>query len=147
MANSSRSRGRGSGTGSRHPARRPSQRSAAQPHPKSGNAAKQSQTQAHDPYGTGISGVVAKKTGFILYWLSQRPKWFLPLVLATLFLVGLFWIPYGAFALVALAIVLTWFTILSWPILGMAGRAARILFVVGLLVYGVVEMTYLASKK
>jgi hypothetical protein len=83
----------------------------------------------------------------LLYWLSQRPKWFLPVLLAVLFLVGLFWIPYGAFALFALAIILTWLTILSWPVLHPTGRIARVVFSIGLVVYGIVEITYLASKK
>jgi hypothetical protein len=147
MANSSRSRGRGSGSGSRHPARRPSQRSAAQPHPKSGGSPSSSTTSGSDPYGTGLSGLTAKKTGFLLYWLSQRPKWFLPVVLLALFIGGLFWRPWGAFLLFVLAVILAWFTILSWPVLRPAGKVVRIIFSTGLVVYGVVELAYWFSTR
>jgi hypothetical protein len=148
MANSSRSRGRGSGSGSRHPARRPSQRSAAQPHPKSSGSSATSANPGSDPYGTGLSGLTAKKTGFLLYWLSQRPKWFLPLVLLALFVGGFLWRPWGAFLLFALAIILAWFTILSWPVLRISGKVVRIFFSTGLLVYGVVELAHwFATRK
>ncbi len=147
MANSSRSRGRGSG--SRHPARRPSLRSAAQPHPKSTGASGRpsgSQDMSTDPYGSGFSAWVAKKTGFLLYWLSQRPRWLLPIAVAALFLIGLLWVPWGAIALVLLVILISWLNILSWPSLTTSGRIIRVLFVVGLLIYAVVEVTVLHRK-
>jgi hypothetical protein len=142
MANSSRSRGRGSGSGSRHPARRPSQRSAAQPHPKSKGSTSPANGSGSDPYGTGLSGLVAKKTGFLLYWLSQRPKWFLPVVLLALFVGGFLWRPWGAFLLITLAVILGWFTILSWPVLRISGKVVRVIFSAGLVIYGVVELAH-----
>jgi len=137
MANS-RGRGRGANSRSGHPGRRPQQRAAAQPHSKPVAA----DPNRPDPYGPGLSGWMAKKTGFLLYWLSQRPKWFLPIFVVLLLLGGLIWHPWGAIFMFTLTALLAWLTILSWPVLRTGGRIVRILLILAVFGYGVYEVAY-----
>jgi len=80
---------------------------------------------------------MAKRTGWLLYWLSQRPTWFLPGCVLVLLLVGLIWRPWGGFALLFLTALFTWMTILSWPVLNTVGKVVRVLICVGLPIYAV----------
>lgn len=95
-----------------------------------------------DPYGPGLSGWTAKRTGFALYWLSQRPKWLLPVAVVALLLGGLIWHPWGAIFMFILTALLAWLTILSWPALRTGGRITRILMVLAVFGYGVYEVAY-----
>jgi hypothetical protein len=133
MANS-RGRGRGSNSRSGHPGRRPDQRSAAKPH-ANGEA-------KPDPYGTGLSGLTAKKTGWLLYWLSQRPKWFLPVLLVVMLLLGLILHPWGAIFMFLLGAFLVWMTILSWPSIRTGGKITRIVFIAAIFGYGIYEVVW-----
>jgi len=69
-----------------------------------------------------------------LLYLHQLPRWVPPLVLAALLVVGLAAKgAAGAAALCAVAVVLGWLAVVSWPRLTTAGRAGRLLAVVVLL--------------
>lgn len=84
---------------------------------------------------------VAKVSSPFLVRLHALPRWFIPILMTFLLLVGLlanpnetwgFWI--GFFALMFIALFLGWLLILSWMILVPTSRLLRIL-VIGLLLY------------
>lgn len=86
--------------------------------------------------------IVAKISSPLLVRLHALPRWVTPIVMTLILLVGLLanpnetwglWI--GFFALMLIALFLSWLLILSWPILVTTSRMLRIL-VIGLLLFG-----------
>lgn len=81
---------------------------------------------------------VERRSAPVLLWLSSRPRFLLPALVAVL-LVGGLAAPaaYGRPLLAALALLLLWLSYLSWPALDGRGRAVRaavlVLVVVALL--------------
>jgi hypothetical protein len=71
---------------------------------------------------------VERRSAALLVYLHQLPRWVPPVVLAALLLTGLTVHGIGgAIALVAVALVLVWLAVVSWPSLSPAGRVVRLL--------------------
>lgn len=79
-------------------------------------------------------GVVRRSVRVVAY-LRGLPRWVPAAVVAVIFLTGLAMPgPAGAAALLAVAALLCWLLVLSWPVLAPAGRALRVLALVLLVV-------------
>lgn len=106
-AKNARSRNRRSG--------RPQGRAAARPRPVA--------SPAVSPLRRRIEDVSLP----VLHWLSGLPRWLVPLVIAALLLVGLFFSgPGSAAALAAVTAFFVWMSYLSWRAVGALGRLARL---------------------
>ena len=70
---------------------------------------------------------VERASAPVLLWLSSRPRFLLPLLVAVLLLGGLAAPPtYGLPLLVVLTLLLAWLSYLSWPALDGRARALRV---------------------
>lgn len=78
--------------------------------------------------------LVERRSAVLLVYLHQMPRWTMPLLIAALFLAGVF-VPgvVGAALLVLLAAFLGWLSYLSWPALPGNGRLVRTLTVLAVL--------------
>jgi hypothetical protein len=75
-----------------------------------------------------------RRSARLLLLLHQLPAWVAPIVAAVLLVTGLAVRgPGGAVALVGVAAALGWLAAISWPRLGPAGRAGRVLAVAAML--------------
>lgn len=82
----------------------------------------------------GLRGKVERRSAPVLLWLTARPKFVLPLVVAVLLITGLAAPPaVGAPLLVLLALLIGWLSYLAWPTIQTAPRLLRVA-TVGLLV-------------
>ena len=69
---------------------------------------------------------VERRSAPVLLWLSSRPRFLLPAVVAVLLVGGLAApAPIGLVLLLVLALLLTWLSYLSWPALDGRARALR----------------------
>ena len=70
---------------------------------------------------------VERASAPVLLWLSSRPRFLLPLLVAVLLIGGLAAPPaYGRPLLVVLSLLLVWLSYLSWPALDGRARALRV---------------------
>jgi hypothetical protein len=75
-----------------------------------------------------------------LLWLHQLPPWLAPVLAVALLVIGLAVSGWGgALALAALAVVLGWLALISWPRLSPYGRLLRLAVVAAVLVAAVVR--------
>jgi hypothetical protein len=91
------------------------------------------------PDASGTRQAVERASARPLLYLRQLPRWFVPLALLALLVIGFVVPGVGAAALVLLAAFLAWLAYLSWPGLGGQGRLLRIAAVACLLVLAVVQ--------
>ena len=136
--------GRGGGGGGRGPGARgaagrtASARAADGPATAGRQAAGRGKGQGRRPlpkgqslYTPGASAgrrAVERRSAALLVYLHQLPRWVPPVVLAALLLTGLTVHGIGgAIALAAVALVLVWLAVVSWPSLSPAGRVVRLL--------------------
>jgi hypothetical protein len=79
------------------------------------------------PAGTGLRASVERASVGPLVTLTRLPRWIPGLGIGALLVIGLF-VPgaLGALALVPVALLLTWLTFLSWPVLGYGPRLLRL---------------------
>jgi hypothetical protein len=69
---------------------------------------------------------VERRSAALLVYLHQLPRWVPPVVLAALLITGLTVHGIGGgIALVAVALVLVWLAVVSWPSLSPTGRVIR----------------------
>ena len=69
---------------------------------------------------------VERRSAPVLLWLSSRPRFVLPVLVAVLLIGGLAApMPYALPLLVALGLLLAWLSYLSWPALDGRARALR----------------------
>lgn len=88
----------------------------------------------YTPGGGKVRRSVERRSAVLLVFLHQTPRWVVPLLIAALFLAGVF-VPgvAGAALLVLLAVFLGWLSYLSWPALSGNGRLVRGLTVLAVL--------------
>jgi hypothetical protein len=74
--------------------------------------------------------------------MSSLPGWLVPVVLGVLLLVGLV-VPssWAGLLLLVPAVFLGWLLMLSWPVIGTAGRLMRLAAVLGLLAAALLRLT------
>src|SRR5687767_7925339 len=75
----------------------------------------------------GVRGEVERISAPALVWLSSRPKFLLPVLMAVLLIGGLVAPPgLGVPLLLVLVAALVWLTYLSWPVVEGTGRLVRL---------------------
>jgi hypothetical protein len=88
----------------------------------------------YTPDASPTRQAVERRSARSLLYLHQLPRWVPPVVLAVLLVVGLAVKgPAGAGALCALAAMLGWLAVLSWPRLTAAGRVGRLVTILVLI--------------
>ncbi|MDR2985890.1 MAG: hypothetical protein LBV34_13730 [Nocardiopsaceae bacterium] len=83
---------------------------------------------------------IEQRSATALLWLHQLPPWLAPVLAVALLVIGLAvggW--GGALAFAALAVVLGWLALISWPRLSPHGRLLRLAVVAAVLVVAVVR--------
>ncbi len=86
----------------------------------------------------GLRGKVERASAPVLLWLTTKPKFLLPLLVAVLLIAGLAAPPaVGAPLLVLLTLLIGWLSYLAWPTIQTAPRLLRVA-TVGLLVAAIV---------
>ena len=136
----------------RHPARRPTQRSAKPSHKsaqsssgsaKAGSAkSSQSKSAPSKAYAPGWRGSLERASVGPLFFLNSLPRLLVPLMLGVLMIMGLAlpWHWTGIFLLIPAAF-LGWLMVLSWPLLSTSGKLARAGAVIGLIIGCVLRVT------
>ena len=127
----------------RHPARRPTQRSAKPSHkpatsqsPATGkNSASKISANKNKVYAPGWRGSLERASVGPLFFLNTLPRLLVPLMLGILMIMGLA-MPWNWTGLVLLipAAFLAWLMVLSWPLLSTTGKLMRAAAVIGLLI-------------
>jgi hypothetical protein len=84
---------------------------------------------------------VERRSAALLVYLHQLPRWVPPVVLAVLLIAGLtVHGVLGGIALVAVALVLVWLAVVSWPSLSPAGRVVRVAVIALVIAAAVVQV-------
>ncbi|MEI6230887.1 MAG: DUF6703 family protein [Actinomycetes bacterium] len=139
----------------RHPARRPTQRSAKPSHKPAStqspatnknsagsNSANKNSANKNKVYAPGWRGSLERASVGPLFFLNTLPRLLVPLMLGILMIMGLA-MPWNWTGLVLLipAAFLAWLMVLSWPLLSTTGKLMRAAAVIGLVIGCVLRVT------
>ncbi|NUR86184.1 MAG: hypothetical protein HOY71_19055 [Nonomuraea sp.] len=87
-------------------------------------------------------GVEARSATLMVYLSTQLPRWVAPVVLVALLLVGLAVTnPLGALAVLPVLAFVAWLAFLSWPSIGLGGKALRVVVMAFLIALIVTRLT------
>lgn len=97
---------------------------------------------ASRPPATGARREVERRSAVLLVWLSQRPRWLVPLATAAL-LAGVVFLPSGPAlgCLVVVVALVGWLSYLSWPAVAGPQRLVRVATLLLLLAVGVLAVS------
>ena len=139
----------------RHPARRPTQRTAKPSHKPAStqspatnknsagsNSANKNSANKNKVYAPGWRGSLERASVGPLFFLNTLPRLLVPLMLGILMIMGLA-MPWNWTGLVLLipAAFLAWLMVLSWPLLSTTGKLMRAAAVIGLVIGCVLRVT------